>query len=325
MKIAIIGLGYQTRDELIPALAKVHDEQEWVLCDIKQEFIDAAVEQASELGIPHQTYNRYGDIFRQVSDSLDAVVVSLPHFLYGDVTLRALDYGIPVFKEKPLAHNLKEAREIGRQAFRKNIPVYTVTKRQFYSSYNAAEELIRKGHIGRPYMYSARHFIPHGNLYTGWRSTYEAAGGGVFLDMGYHLLDVIMRYFGDISQVNTHWSNVAKPGYSYEVEDAASLHLWHPKGVHGVFQVGALTGPKEESIEIRGTEKTIKVWKNQIEIHDVSGELEDRVSCEANGVEATKLAMDEFFSFDKDIWSENLNHNLKMMKVINQAYRGMYE
>lgn len=321
--IAIVGLGGQTQSELIPALKQFDSTGgTWILCDINQSFIDEAIKILPS-GVKYKSYNRYGDMFREYGDKIDAIIACLPHFLYVDIIERALDYGIPVFKEKPFATSYAQAKQFNNLSLRKSVPIYTVTKRQFYPSYNAALGVLSKQVIGQPYMYSARHFIPHGNLYQGWRSTLETAGGGVFLDMGYHLMDVLLRFFGDVSQINMHWSNVGKPERSYEVEDAASLHIWHPMGVHGVFQLAALSGPKEESIEIRGTLGRLVVTNKKLSVYKIDGTLVEENDFEADGVKMTAEAMKQFFSNDKNVKIENLAHNVRMMRIFDQAYRRM--
>lgn len=177
-----------------------------------------------------------------------------------------------------------------------------------------------EGSIGQPYMYQARHFISHGNLYEGWRKSFRSAGGGVLVDMGYHLLDVIIRIFGEVNSVSMSGSNMAKPGYSYEVEDAATLLIQHSSGTHGSFQLAALSGPKEESIEIRGVDGRMLVSKKEIAVFDVEGNLKNREEFEADGILANSKAFNQFLNNDVEIWGKNIVHNVELMKIFNGAY-----
>lgn len=327
-KIAIIGLGGQTRSELIPALLKLQNKCEVVaICDLSDEFIEL-----TKKLLPNQenitVFNDYKELFAKITSNneftLDGVILSVPHFLYSDITKLAIAHNIPVFKEKPFALNLEEAKKMSSLAMKENVQIYTVTKRQFYPSYSMGLQLLQDGVIGTPYMYSARHFIPHGNLYEGWRSNAQAAGGGALIDMGYHLLDVILRYFGEISQTNMHFSNIAKPEYTYEVEDAVSLNNWHPIGVHGIFQLAVLSGPKEESIEIRGTKGIMFVTKKDVTIYDTFGIELDHFALEDDCLNAVVAALEQFLLNDKSIWSQNISHNMKIMKMVDMAYKGRY-
>ncbi len=323
-QLAIIGLGGQSRSELIPALLKMSDKCEIVaICDLSDEFISLTKELLPNSDTV-KVFKDYKDLFAAIDKNftLDGVLLSVPHFLYADIIKLAVGKGITVFKEKPFALNLPEAKELSTLALKENVQIYTVTKRQFYPSYAMGLQLLQDGVIGNPYMYSARHFIPHGNLYEGWRSSVQAAGGGALIDMGYHLLDVILRYFGNVNQANLHWSNVAKPNYTYEVEDAASLHNWHQSGVHGVFQLAVLSGPKEESIEIRGTKGSMLVTKKDVTVSDNFGKELDHYEFNTDGEEAVIEAFTQFLQNDKSIWSQNISHNLNIMKVVDMAYEG---
>lgn len=328
-KIAIIGLGGQARSELIPAILHLRNECEiTAICDISPELIAETKKLIPNSENIH-VYKDYKDLFRDAKEKdgfhLDGVVASVPHFLYTEIVEQALQNSIAVFKEKPFALNLEEAKKISALALKENTQVYTVTKRQFYPSYAMGLQLIHDGVLGTIYMYSARHFIPHGNLYEGWRSTIPAAGGGVLIDMGYHLLDVIMRYFGDVSHAELYWSNTGKPNYSYEVEDAASLLMWHPIGVHGVFQMAALSGPKEEMIEVRGTKGRMVVTKSDVKLYDLFGELVDTFAFATDSIDAATEAFHEFLSNNQSIWSQNISHNMKMMRVLEMAYKRRYK
>lgn len=324
-KVAIIGLGGQTQSELIPALLQLNDTCEIVaICDLNEEFINISLQMLPNSNTV-RVFRDYQDLLSSVGNngfSLDGLVLSVPHFLYGEIVELAISKGIPVFKEKPFALNLTEAKKLSSLAIKEDVQIYTVTKRQFYPSYSMGLQLLHDGAIGDPYMYSARHFIPHGNLYEGWRSSAQAAGGGALIDMGYHLLDVILRYFGDVSQANFHWSNVAKPNYTYDVEDSGSLHNWHPAGIHGVFQVGVLTGPKEESLEIRGTKGRMLVTKQSVTVFDVAGKMVNEYIFSTDCINSVIEAFELFFHNDKSIWSQNMSHNMKIMKVIDMAYKG---
>lgn len=325
--IAVIGLGGQSRSELIPALLRLDKKCEIVaICDISEENIALAKKLLPAEALVYKDYkDLFGDIGKKGHLKLDAIVLSVPHFLHAEIAGLAIKKGIGVFKEKPFGMNLKMAKEISSLAIKEGVQVYTVTKRQFYPSYAKGLELLSARVIGTPYMYSARHFMCTGNLFEGWRSSVQASGGGVLIDMGYHLLDVIMRYFGDVKEANLHWSNTAKPGYIYEVEDAATLNLWHSAGIQGVLQIAAMSGPKEESLEIRGTEGRLVITKKDVVVYDVPGEEKNRYTFEVDSIDAVVQALNEFFSDSKSIWSQNVSHNMKIMRVIDMAYERRFK
>jgi len=313
-RVGLIGLGHQTQSELIPALLQLSPQVEVVaLCDPQADIVQQIQKQFPQARV----YSSLTEFFEQETE-LDAVVTAVPHFLYEEICEQALARGIAVFKEKPFAMNGQQAQEFVELSQKTHCPVFTVTKRAQYQAYQRGQELLAE--LGPVYQYSARQFIPHGNIYEGWRSRQKTAGGGVFLDMGYHLLEVLLSYFGRPSEVHMFTSNTGKAGYSYEVEDAASLLLQHSSGVHGCFQVACLGGPKQESIEVRGQNGVLQIGKDRVQLHSHFGEVLRDEAFAVDGIASTRLAMEQFFFGNWEIWQRNLQHNLEMMHIIDTAY-----
>lgn len=322
--VAIVGLGKQSINDLIPMVQNHPNCILSAVCDISQELIDKVL---TSLSNPSEKkisafldYKKLFESQRNGDLKIDFVVISVPHFLHFDICKEAIKSGVPVFKEKPFALNLDEAKRLKLLSQESKVPVYTVTKRQFYPSYNKGQELLKAGTIGTPYMYSVRHFIAHGNLYEGWRSKLETAGGGVFMDMGYHLLDVIVRYFGSIEKLSMAGSSVAKPGFAYEVEDAATLHFVHNQQLHGLFEIGALTGPKEEKIEVRGSDGQLIINEKSVIHSDNYGKVLKKYDLPADGLKANIQALNAFLSGEQSIIRQNLEHNLELMKIMDKVY-----
>lgn len=313
-RVAIIGLGQQTQSEIIPALQLCKKLISVVaICDVSPQLI----QQSGKIFPKAKTFTDYHELFDR-GPVIDIIVVCVPHFLYFDICMRALEKGIAVFKEKPLALDMGEAVQLCRISQAKNVPLYTVTKRKYYKSYQRGHELL--GEIGRVYQYGARHFISTGNMYLGWRSARATAGGGVFIDMGYHLVDVLLRFFGEVESSVILKSNAGAPDFSYEVEDAATVLLKHARGVNGCFQLGCLCGPKEESIEIHGTEGTLRIWKDRVVLLTKTGKVKLEEHVPADGIGSVAEAFRLFLQSNREVWLENLVHNLRIMNLITQAY-----
>jgi len=196
------------------------------------------------------------------------------------------------------------------------VKLYTVVKREYYNSYTKAHKILKS--IGNVYKYYAKSYIPHGNIYSGWRSKKNKSGGGVLMDMGYHLLDVIVRYFGEPKDIVFKGSNTGKRGYIYSVEDSASLLMSHNNGIHGCFQLGCLSGPKEEKLEIRGDQGTLNIEKDKISIFN--NDNTETIGCSSSGAKAVSLALNFFIHSSYEECDNKMDHHLNLMKVIDQAY-----
>lgn len=129
--------------------------------------------------------------------AIDAVFVCLPNFLNMATTLAALRAGKHVFCEKPPAFNADEIRTI-RQAERVSgrVLMYGFNHRQ-HEAIVAMDDLLRSGRYGRVLWMRGRYGKSVDAEYlTGWRADPALAGGGILLDQGIHMLDLMLHLGG---------------------------------------------------------------------------------------------------------------------------------
>ena len=201
---------------------------------------------------------------------------------------------------------------------RTHTPLYTITKRSHFPSYLFAQRHL--ANIGIPYQFYAKHFIAHGSIYTGWRSKKVYSGGGVLLDLGYHLIDILTIFFGEPLSVSMSSSNKGAPEHKYSVEDAATVLFSYSSGIHGCFQVGCLSGPKEEMIEIRGSDGTLVVRKDSCVLYDVKGKEKVHKFFPTDSLLVVKEIIKEFFSLSTISIKKNQEHHKKILSIISSAY-----
>lgn len=313
LQTALIGCGNQMVSELLPALKSKPDLFEVVAA------CDPIPSNLTALNLPEiLTFAEYHQLLSKLGPQLDLVVISVPHFLHFPIAAEALRQQVMVIKEKPLAATLPQAFALTTIAREHQTKLWVLTKRQYYPSYARLAEFLPL--VGQVYQYTAIHTLPHGNIYQGWRSQPEQAGGGVLLDLGYHLLDILVSVFGKPDTVLFKGTNLGNPEYDYQVEDAASLMLKHPGSVIGSFQLACLSEPKQEELVIRGAAGTLTVTKNQVVLTQ-KGEKRVLLQEESDGIQATAQAMTEFCQGEVD-QEKHLQHHLELISCINQAYQG---
>ena len=125
---------------------------------------------------------------------IDALFVCLPNFLNKPTTIAALRAGKHVFCEKPPAFNGAEMREIRAvEAVAGRVLMYGFNHRQ-HAAVVTMHDLIREGSYGRVLWMRGRYgkSVDAGYL-TGWRAAPELAGGGILLDQGIHMLDLMLH------------------------------------------------------------------------------------------------------------------------------------
>ncbi|MGA2470478.1 MAG: Gfo/Idh/MocA family oxidoreductase [Solirubrobacteraceae bacterium] len=152
--------------------------------------IDPFVPESDSLaGVPH-----YATLAEAPVDGFDAAVVAVPHDLAVELASTVLRAGRPVLIEKPLATTATEARSLEALAGTVPIPSFVGYN---YRYLPAVRELLRRvaaGEFGE--LRSADMIVGHGghpNSAEGWKLDPVRAGGGVLLDPGVHLLDLLLQ------------------------------------------------------------------------------------------------------------------------------------
>jgi predicted dehydrogenase len=213
---------------------------------------DVDADRAAALAAEHPgatATSRLEDLF--ALDGVDGVVVGVPNHLHRDCAVAALRAGKDVLLEKPMAMNVAECDEIiaARDETGRVLQVGFVTR--FAPSVRAVKQLVDSGQLGRIYHVRAQWFRRRGIPgLGGWFTTRERSGGGVLIDLGVHLVDLMMHLAGRpaVQRVNgvctstfgvpiddyaftEMWAGPVRDGGTFDVEDGASGMLRCDDGV----------------------------------------------------------------------------------------------
>jgi len=142
--------------------------------------------------------------FSEVGDALpyfDAAIVALPHFLHAPESVPLLEAGKHVLVEKPMALTGQECDAMIRAAKQTGAVLCVGHMRRFCPAVAAAKRILSGGGIGKIVRWS----ILEGRIYD-WPVTSdfffrrETAGGGVLMDTGAHVLDMLVWFFGPVKE-----------------------------------------------------------------------------------------------------------------------------
>jgi UDP-N-acetyl-2-amino-2-deoxyglucuronate dehydrogenase len=140
----------------------------------------------------------------------------------------AVERGLPVFCEKPLAPNLAACEAVFAALDR--VPHQVGLVLRFAPVFAKAAELVGSGRYGRPLTTNLRddQYFPIQGMYgSTWRKDRDAAGGGTLIEHSIHDVDVLRWILGDPENV----SATTACAFGYEgIEDLASLTLRYPSG-----------------------------------------------------------------------------------------------
>lgn len=133
------------------------------------------------------------------NQEVDAVYISTPNIQTAGYAERALDAGKHVFCEKPLGRSVDEALRIKSAHLRSPHLVFKVgLNHRYLSHFLEAKKLVNSGEFGKLLWLRGRYGKGSDNTYlSSWRSEKCSAGGGILLDQGIHMLDLMLNLIDD--------------------------------------------------------------------------------------------------------------------------------
>lgn len=313
-RVAFIGLGKQNTEDHLVAALKSENVEIVAVCDTNKAL---AKQWAKSLGVA--CYYSVDELIDGAG--LDAAVVAVPHNQHVEITCKLLQKGVHVFKEKPLAITLSEAWELSNIAKKKKVNLTVSVQRKHSRVYQTYLEYAK--YIGDVFSIHGEYTMNIDRLDEGWRSKKEIAGGGAVLDMGYHLIDLIVWYFGVPDRISADLGYHNRLSQTYDVEDTAKIQFSYDKGkrrILGSLLISRIYPQKDEGLFIYGVNGAIKIYKNKIDLYDINRELQESTFVKANGQDV-QLQFDSFIaSITAGDYTGNHEDHLKDMVFIDAIY-----
>ena len=160
----------------------------------------------------HQDYRRL------LEEPLDVLFVSLPNYLAPEVTIAGLQHQLHVFCEKPPGRTVADILKVRKVEARHpdKLLKYGFNHR-YHGSVRKALEIIEEKRFGEIVnvrgVYGKSKIIP---FEGGWRAERRQAGGGILLDQGIHMVDLLRLFCGEFTEVKSYVSNSY---WGHDVED----------------------------------------------------------------------------------------------------------
>ena len=174
-----------------------------------------------------------------LTQDLDALIVCLTNDIAAEVTIAGLEAGLHVFCEKPPGRSVADILKV--IAHERRHPAQKLMygfNHRYHESVQDALRILRSGELGR--VINMRGMYGKAKLITfnqpDWRTRREIAGGGVLLDQGIHMVDLMRLFGGDFSEVHSFISN---GHWGYDVEDNAYALMRTPDGVVAMLNSSA--------------------------------------------------------------------------------------
>ena len=172
-------------------------------------------------------------------EKLDALIVCLTNDVAADVTIAGLERGLHVFCEKPPGRNMDDiARVVRCEKDHPGLKLMYGFNHRYHESVQDALRLLRSGDLGK--IINIRGVYGKSKLITfdqaDWRTRRSIAGGGVLLDQGIHMVDLMRLFAGEFTEVHSFISN---SHWGYDVEDNAYALMRTQDGIVGMLNSSA--------------------------------------------------------------------------------------
>ncbi|RDI70187.1 Gfo/Idh/MocA family protein [Halopelagius longus] len=167
------------------------------------------------------TFESPADLFAQ---DIDAAVISTPNKFHEAAAVKALETGLDVLLEKPLAHTLESAERIAEAAERTGNICAVGFHHRYRNICQVAKSYVEEGYLGEVTHVDARFVRRRGVPGRGtWYTSKDIAGGGALMDVGAHLLDMLL-FLSDWPEI-TDVMATARSDFGHH-DDYAYLHMW---------------------------------------------------------------------------------------------------
>jgi predicted dehydrogenase len=213
------------------------------VCD--QEFAESGVMTDSIKCLP--------DYHQLLQEPLDVLFVSFPNYLAPEVTIAGLEQGLHVFCEKPPGRDIADIKQvIDVEKKHPGLILKYGFNHRYHDSVREAMRLVKSGTLGRIVnvrgIYGKSKIVP---FIGEWRAERKYAGGGILLDQGIHMVDLIGLFCGEFIDVKSYVSNSY---WNLDVEDNAYAIMRDNEGRIAMLHSSATQWQHRFVLEIALTE-----------------------------------------------------------------------
>ena len=262
LKIAFTGTGHISRVHARAARGLADLEAVAVVNHRPQSMADFAAQFSIE--------RQYASVKALLADGgLDILCVSTPNYLHAPQAIAALEAGIHVLVEKPMALDAAEAEAMRRASDRSGAKLLVAHCWRFDEEVNWLKRQIDAGKLGK--ILRTKGYGVHVNWGPeGWFTQSRYAGGGALADMGVHAIDAARYLLGDPQPVSVY-AKIATQYTDYDVDDSGTIWINWEGGATSIVESGwwwpHADGP-EASTQLYGTRGFGQLFPTRLELPD---------------------------------------------------------
>ncbi|EFL25761.1 oxidoreductase family, NAD-binding Rossmann fold domain protein [Streptomyces himastatinicus ATCC 53653] len=183
---------------------------------------------------------------------LDLIVIASPNRTHVPLARAALEAGLPVVVDKPLAATAAEAEELAALAEARGLLLSAFQNRRWDNDFLTLRKLLADGALGEVLRFESRFERWRPQLKGGWRESGDPAEiGGLLYDLGSHLVDQALTLFGPAVSV---YAEVDVRRAGAEADDDTFIAITHANGVRSHLWMSAITAQLGPRFRVLGSE-----------------------------------------------------------------------
>lgn len=195
-------------------------------------------------------FNNTKDMFE--SGCIDAVIITVPHYLHVKIAVEAMSYNINVLCEKPAGVFTKEIKFMNQKAHESKVSFGMIFNQRTNHLYRKLKEIIDSNEMGnmRRLVWIVNDWYRTDSYFNSspWRATWNGEGGGVLINQSVHNLDLMQWLVGMPDRVRAFchegfWHDI-------ETEDDVTAYFEFKNGATGTFITSTGEYPGTNRLEI---------------------------------------------------------------------------
>lgn len=281
VRIGIIGTSWFSDLMHLPNLQSHPNAETVAICGRNR---NRAEEMADKYEIP-RVFTDYREMIEKAE--LHGLIIVVPDDLHYTITMDALDAGLHVLCEKPMALNAGQCREMYEKAEAAGVTNMVYFTWRWLPQYRYLKDLVDEGYVGDPFHCIFRYVSGYGrDVQYGWRFDSKRSNG-IIGDIGSHMIDFARWFIGEITGVYAHLSTfLDRPGIDGQPldpeNDSASLILQFKNGAAGMIQVSAVAHVGD------------RMHEQHVILHGRSGSLETDFTLKGGEIRGLRDDEEEF-------------------------------
>lgn len=322
LRVAVVGVGSIAQVAHLPTLKKIENIELVAICDVDESKITPLLK---KFDIP-SWYSQIDRMFRK--EKLDIVHICTSNHYHYPMAYLALNSGINVLLEKPIALNAVEAEKLAATAKAKKLEILIGMQNRFRDDVLILKDFIEKDELGEIFYIKSGWLKQWSRKSLGsWQTNKKISGGGVLLDLGVQLIDLAMFISGmpEIESVRLYDYTINP---DIKVEDSALAVIQTKSGSSITIEISWRMHVEKDMIYTHFFGSKGAAYLNPLRINkELHGNLVNvtPVSEESSSTRFKKAYQNEIMHFTRVVSGEEKNQSpasdaVKIMRIIDALY-----